>query len=171
MIRHLAMAALIALAACAAPTSTTRDSGTTPLRPDPNGLAIPGSAQRIDFGRAEAGTVEAVTKLLGAPPLGRSVNSECGAGPTTIVKYGPIDLLFLDGAFRGWVTDDIRTAAANGLSPGVTRTQLEGGGYGPFRATSLGVEFEAGGVFGLLPDNDANTPVQLLWAGTSCFFR
>ncbi len=168
----LSAALCLGLAACGAATSTTtRDASTTPLRPDRAGLAIAGNDQRIDFGRAEAGAIAAVTKVLGAAPVSRTDNAECGAGPATLVKYDRIDLLFQGGAFRGWSTDDPRTAAANGLSAGITRRQLEGGGYGPFEATSLGVEFSAGGVSGLLPDNAPDTPVQMLWAGTSCFFR
>ncbi|MDF0602339.1 hypothetical protein P1J78_16490 [Psychromarinibacter sp. C21-152] len=170
MTRVLAALALCLLAACST-VPRTAGGGDTALRPDAGGMAVAGSDQRIDFGRAEDGVIAAATRVLGAPPVSRAVNPECGAGPTTIVKYDRIDLLFLDGTFRGWVTDDPRTAAANGLSPGVTRAQLEAGGYGPFETTTLGVEFEANGVFGLLPDGAPDTPVQLLWAGTSCFFR
>lgn len=167
--RILIAALLVALAACTETTTVTRASGDVALRPDRGGLAVAGG-QRIDFGRAEAGTVAAVTRLLGTP-LSSGVNGECGAGPTKIVKYRGMDLLFRDGAFAGWVAESPRIVAGNGLAPGVTRQQLAAGGYGPFRATSLGVEFESDGIFGLLPDNDAATPVQLLWSGTSCFFR
>lgn len=171
MTRFLAMAALCLLAACSSATTTRTGGGDTLLRPDANGLAISGTGQRIDFGRAEEGVIAAVTRVLGAAPESRTVNPECGAGPTTIVKYDRIDLLFLGGALQGWVTDDPRTAASNGLSPGITRAQLENGGYGPFRETTLGVEFEDVGIFGLLPDGAPDTPVELLWGGTSCFFR
>ena len=167
----IGLAASLALAACGATTTTVTRSGPEKIRPDAGGIAIQNSDLRIDFGRAEAGAVEAVSRVLGAQPQSRSVNTECGAGPTTIVKYPQIDLLFLDGAFRGWVTQSNGTVTGNGLSPGVPRRQLAEGAYGPFRETSLGVEFETGGIFGLLPDGGADTPIELLWAGTSCFFR
>ncbi len=160
--------ACLALAGCA--TTTPAPEEPTGIRPDAGGIAIEGTEQRIDFGRAEEGAVAAVTRILGEPQS-RSVNSECGAGATTIVKFKEIDLLFLEGDLRGWVTNYRLTVAGNGLSPGIMRNQLAYGAYGPFRETSLGVEFEADGVFGLLPDAAPDTPIQLLWSGTSCFFR
>ncbi|WP_425053015.1 hypothetical protein [Psychromarinibacter sp. S121] len=170
MIRALAAAALLVLAACGGAEVTTR-GGTAQLRPDANGLAIADNPLRIDFGRAQEGVLTAVTRVLGAPPANSVTNSECGAGPLQIVQYAEITLLFQNGNFVGWTTDDPRISLANGLSAGVTRAQLENGGYGPFRPTTLGVEFEADGIFGLLPDNDAATPIDTLWAGTTCFFR
>ncbi|MDF0596464.1 hypothetical protein [Psychromarinibacter halotolerans] len=170
MTRILAACALLLLAACGGTEVTTR-GGTTDLRPDANGLAIAGNPLRIDFGRAQDGVLTAVTRVLGAPPANSMTNPECGAGPLQIVQYDRITLLFQTGNFVGWTTDDPRVAAANGLSAGVTRAQLENGGYGPFQPTTLGVEFEADGIYGLLPDNDAATPIDTLWAGTTCFFR
>ncbi len=167
--RILIAALLVTLAACTETTTVTRASGDIALRPDRAGIAVSGG-QRIDFGRAEAGAIAAAAKVLGNP-LSSGVNTECGAGPTKIVKFRGMDLLFQNGRFVGWLAESPRIVAGNGLSPGITRRQLAAGNYGPFQATSLGVEFESDGIFGLLPDNDAATPVQLLWGGTSCFFR
>lgn len=169
--RHLACAlAAATLTACASGPNATRVDSPN-IRPDANGIGIAGEVQRVDFGRTLSSTVDAVSQLLGAPPATSVLNPECGAGPTTIVQYPQIDLLFLDDTFRGWVTQNPGTVAGNGLSPGVTRTQLENGGYGPFEETTLGVEFDAAGVFGQLPTDDDSAPIQTLWAGTNCFFR
>jgi len=172
MIRALvAGLCLLALTACGAGGVGPTRAKSPDIRPDAEGIGIDGKSQRIDFGRTQESTIPAVSKLLGVQPGSVSINLECGAGPTTIVKYPQIDLLFLDGAFRGWVTSNPGTIAGNGLSPGVSRTQLNNGGYGPFEETTLGVEFASGGIFGLLPDGDANSPIRTLWSGTTCFFR
>lgn len=158
------------VAACGTGSGDT-SGGPQRIRPDAGGIAIQNTDLRIDFGRAEAGAVAAVTKVLGSQPQERTVNRACGAGPVAVVRYPQIDLLFQDGAFRGWVTRSTGTTTANGLAPGMRRNQLPEASFGPFRTTSLGVEFDSGGVFGLLPDGGADTPVQYLWAGVSCFFR
>jgi hypothetical protein len=51
---------------------------------------------------------------------------------------------------------------------GQSRAAVEAAGIGPFQDTSLGAEFEANGVFGLLEDGQT---VDLLWSGLTCFFR
>ncbi|WP_172298553.1 hypothetical protein [Pseudoruegeria sp. HB172150] len=168
--RLLFVAAALLLAACSGTPDPSAPSGGT-IRPDASGLAIEGSPLRIDFGRTRDSTLAAVTRLMGAAPSSQVSNPECGAGPTLIVEYDGLDLLFQQDAFRGWVADGAGIVTANGLRPGTTRTALEASGAGPFEATTLGVEFETGGVFGLLPDGTQDAELQLLWAGTSCFFR
>lgn len=169
MLRALALLAV--LAGCsvgAVPDLGPRVAG---LVPDGGGLQPAGSDLRIDFGRDKAGVVEAVSRLLSARPGSDVVNAECGAGPVNTVSWDGLDLTFMDGDFLGWIVDDAALAAAGGLRVGQTRAALEAAGAGPFRDTSLGVEFESGGVFGLLETDGGDAPVTLLWSGLTCFFR
>jgi len=137
-----------------------------------DGLHVGGTGQRIDFGRAEAGAVAAVSKVLGAQPESRATNGECGAGPVTTVSWDAgIDLLFQQGTLRGWASDSQIFITTNGYSAGMSRAQLRAAGVVDFEQTTLGTEFDLGGIYGLLLDPGETAQVDLLWAGVSCFFR
>ncbi len=169
MLRALVLAALLAGCTVAVgPVETGRGAG---LVPDGGGVQPVGSDLRIDFGRDKAGVVEAVSRLVGARPSSDVTNAECGAGPVNTVSWDGLDLTFMEGDFLGWIVDDPALAVAGGLRIGQTRAALEAAGAGPFRDTSLGVEFESGGVFGLLETDGGDAPVTLLWSGLTCFFR
>jgi hypothetical protein len=142
------------------------------LRLASDGLRVPSTDQRIDFGRAEAGVVAAVAKLLNAQPTSSATNGECGAGPIKTVSFAKgIDLLFQDGDFRGWGARAPIFITTTGYTPGMTRAQLETAGVTGFQQTTIGTEFEVSGVFGLLELPTQTARVDLLWAGVSCFFR
>ncbi len=169
MLRALVLLAVLAgCSATLAPVAKMRAGG---LVPDDSGLQPAGSDLRIDFGRDKTGVVEAVSRVLGARPVSDVVNAECGAGPVNTVSWAGLDLTFMDGDFLGWIVDDAALTVAGGLRIGQTRAALEAAGAGPFRETSLGVEFESGGVFGLLDAGGGDAPVTLLWSGLTCFFR
>jgi hypothetical protein len=165
--RRRAAALALLLGACAAPAAETQGPGPG-LVLDAEGLHPAGSALRVDFGRAEAGTVAAVSKLLGAEPVETAANAECGAGPVKAVRWANgLTLNFQRGTFLGWVSEKGRGSAAatsSGLGPGTARAALQGA---RFEETSLGTEFEAGGVFGLVEGGE----VRVIRAGVSCFFR
>ena len=102
------------LAACGA-AATAPEPAPGRLIPDAGGLGIEGSALRVDFGRAEAGAVAAVAKLLGAPPTGRETRTDCSTGTARVVRFRGIDLIFAGGGFRGWASNDPGIVTANGL--------------------------------------------------------
>ncbi|MDH3262867.1 MAG: hypothetical protein OEM24_02590 [Paracoccaceae bacterium] len=165
--RRAALTLALLLGACAAPMAST--SAAAPgLVLDAEGLRPAGSALRVDFGRAEDGAIAAVSRLLGAGPVETAANAECGAGPVKAVRWANgLTLNFQRGAFLGWVSETGRgtaAAASTGLGPGTARAALQGA---RFEETSLGTEFEAGGVFGLVEGGE----VRLIWAGVTCFFR
>lgn len=137
-----------------------------------DGLNVPGVGQQISFGRAEAGTIAAVTKLLSTPPQSRATNDECGIGSVTTVSWMEgLNLLFQNGNFQGWSSDAQIFIATNGFSAGMTRTQIRDAGVTEFDITTLGTEFEFHGMFGLIKEAGPAAPVDLIWAGVSCFFR
>lgn len=172
-IKHLVFAAsALFLASCMQVSDIMSAQNADGLNPAPDGLHVTGSDLRIDFGRAEAGAIAAVSKILGAEPTSRVENAECGAGPITTVSFEEgLDLLFMNGNFAGWYSDSAGFVTSNGLAAGMTRTALEAKGVTEFFETSLGTEFSSGEVFGIFDGPDGDARVMLLWAGVSCFFR
>ncbi|MBV0913488.1 hypothetical protein [Anianabacter salinae] len=164
--RRLALALL--LAGCGALP------GGAPVQPETTGLFLaPGYLQpkssplRIDFDRAEEGVVPAVSRLLKSEPVSRTVQPDCGAGPVTALRWDGLTLNFLGPSLKGWVADTPRFETLEGLRVGFDRAEAEALGATGFRQTSLGTEFESGGVFGLIEDGKITT----LWSGVTCFFR
>lgn len=154
--------------------ATLSACATTPREPEPPVLALDGqgirptvSQLRIDFGRAQVGVIETVTRLLGEGPEQIVTTPECGAGPVTAATWEDgLTLNFQDGQFVGWVNTDRDLAVAGGFRAGMPRLSMP---QVSFQETSLGTEFARGDVYGLLGEGDET--VRLLWAGTTCFFR
>ena len=134
----------------------------------------PGSP--VDFGTARGTAIAAVSAVLGAATE-ESANEECGAGPMQFASFGTLTLNFQDGAFVGWSlrgppgTPPLRSAT--GLGIGTPRDQIMGEGQGPLEVseTSLGTQFDARGIIGLLSGPEPDATVTALWAGTNCIFH
>ncbi|QBY02408.1 hypothetical protein E2K80_18015 [Rhodophyticola sp. CCM32] len=162
----LAVAAL-ALAACVPGNSDTPMALPAPLSPSAIGLQPAGSPLEISFGRAREGVIETVSRLLGAGPVEITRQDECGAGPVTAARWSNgLTLNFTDGDFRGWVLNQPGLRTAQGLSVGQPRDAL---GAVQTTETSLGSEFRKGGEYGLLGED--GSAIDLIWSGTTCFFR
>lgn len=133
-----------------------------------------GSARPIPFGTAQAQTLAA---LAFRGPPGTGTNSECGAGPLDYANWPDgLSLLFQDGKFAGWSVDARSGGAittANGVGTGMTRAALEGSFGIPVTVseTTLGDEFTAGALRGLLDGPGQSAKVTNIWAGVSCNFR
>ena len=85
------------------------------------------------------------------------------------VSFDGLQLGFHEGRFVGWSMSEARPAlrTAAGLAVGSPRSAV---GSAPIDATSsLGPEFEVGGVGGIL-DREGRR-VEALWAGLTCQFR
>ncbi len=137
-----------------------------------------GSARHLAFGSDTDMVVGVVTRAEGAEPTsGR--NGECGAGPVDMATWGSgLTLLSQDGRFVGWSVnptrgrdDRRRPATIAGLALGSTRQDLAAAYAADIRQTSLGTEFSAGGMAGVLDGGGPDARVTALWAGTSCVFR
>ena len=129
-----------------------------------------GSTRLIPFGGAQTETLAALAGPLGAPSETGS-NAECPPGPLDFATFGEdMTLYFQDGAFAGWFTRAADQSTMNGIAAGSTRAELEGSGSEvEFTETSLGEEFDLGGVYGIM--NEDASAVDLLWAGANCFAR
>ena len=155
-----ALVFVLALSACA---TALPDQSPMGLVPDSGGLQPAGSDLRIDFSRAEAGAIDTVSRLLGARPARIVDQADCGAGPLRAVRWPTgLTLNFQDGDFVGWVVDAPGARVAGGYRVGMAAPDLA------LQQTSLGREFEDGGIYGLI--EGAGT-ITTLWSGTTCFYR
>jgi hypothetical protein len=142
-------------------------------------LALPpggGPGNRVDFGTPAGAAIEAVSAVLGSPTQ-RGANEECGAGPMEFSEFGTLTLNFQNGTFVGWSlagpprSPPLRSATGVGI--GTARDQIMGEGEGPLRVseTSLGTQFDARGIIGLLSGPQPDATVTRIWAGTNCIFE
>lgn len=146
------------------------------LAPDGIRLVAPGGATRpLDFGMDQAETVVILDRVHGGAGKA-TTNAECGAGPVDFVQWPDgLSALFQDGKFVGWSvgTGGAKTLTTmNGIGIGSTRSELVAGFSGvTVQETTLGQEFDAGGLYGVLSGPGAGATIDALWAGVSCVFR
>ena len=131
-----------------------------------------GSARPLPFGTPQAAVMTALAGL-GTAEINKL--DECGAGPLDGASWpaGPT-LYFQDGKFVGWAVGGPGREAlttASGIGIGSTRAELEAAYKTEVFDSSLGTEFAAGELFGILEGDGANAKITNLWAGTSCNMR
>jgi len=110
--------------------------------------------------------------VQGAPPSGQGENIDCGA--TSAVWPDGLTVWFARDKFVGWSVASAAStlSTAGGLKVGSTRVEVENGAsVAEIVRSSLGEEFRAGGVGGLLESADADARVTNLWAGAVCIAR
>lgn len=169
----VANAAVAANAVAAAPA----------LALSPDGLTIvldSGSTRHANFGMARDVVVPMVTAALGKP-TGTGHNDDCGQGPMEMVDFkGGLSMQFQDGKFVGWDVDGRGAddskggsyATMNGIGVGSTLKELRGSFSGvTVENSSLGDEFAAGDLGGLLTSLKPDATITHFWAGSTCQFR
>ncbi|MBI1401894.1 MAG: aspartate-semialdehyde dehydrogenase [Porphyrobacter sp.] len=140
------------------------------------GLAAGPEAFYFAAGQKEVET--ALAKALGVP-LRSGSNPECGAGPITFTDFaGGLTAHFQDRHLVGWswhlAQDGDRPATGVVRMPGAVqvgsaRAVAEAApGYAPVADSTLGEEFALGDRIGGFIADDR---VEMLYAGTQCFFR
>lgn len=193
--REAALAALAALSACggaaveaphqAVNTAAPRDPARTPPAPaarqvnaaltvDAEGLRVvntqTGATTPLSFGAPQAQVLTAVERLRG--PAVRARNGECDFDVANWTDG--LGLTFRGGRFLGWTlgrsaTDTLTTMS--GVGVGSTRQALEDSYTASVSATSLGTEFRAGGLSGLLDGTGPTAAISYMWAGEVCLAR
>lgn len=123
-------------------------------------------------------------KLKGPAETGRA--EECGAGPLAYLSWKDgLTLYALDGLFAGWALDETGAPAAkakdgkpapklttiSGIGIGSSRADLLGAYDAKIEQTTLGTEFNAEGLSGILDGTGAKARVTNLWSGVNCVFR
>lgn len=139
---------------------------------DPEGLRLvdrqSGSTAALAFGQPAAQVVAAVSAAQGSAPSDRGTNSECGAGALDYATWSDgLMLWFQNGAFAGWAVNETGPTLMSGVGVGSSRADLEGAHVIEVQESTLGTEFNFGGVSGILEDSR----ISNLWAGVSCNFR
>ncbi len=132
-----------------------------------------GAARAIPFGTPQATAIAAVAASVGGAAPEVTTNSECGAGPVQFTQFSNgLQMLFQNGAFQGWFVDKAGMTTVDGMGVGSTRASLQSTRTIEMQADStLGEEFDSGGVGGFLSDATPQGTVKGLYAGLSCFFR
>lgn len=165
------------------PAATTPTTPTPALAIEAEGLRLftptTGSARPIPFGTARA---QVMTALASRGTAETGTNGECGAGPLAYARWPDgLTLWFQQDALTGWALNapasDASPAAtagvstASGLTIGSTRADLDSAYAATVEQSTLGTEFAAGELFGLLDGEGQGARVTALWAGVSCNFR
>ena len=131
-----------------------------------------GSARAIAFGTARD-EVLSMLAFLGKPETG--TNGECGAGALEYANWpSGLGLFFQKGKFVGWNLNERSKGAvttASGVGIGSSRTDLEAAYAADISETTLGTEFAAGELFGLLDGKGKTARITNMWGGVSCNFR
>lgn len=155
--------------------------GETPIAADVvelRGEGLVAGAEAFYFAAGQSEVETALAKVLG-PSLRSGENRECGAGPITFTDFaGGLTAQFQKGRLVGWnwhLVQDGDPAArgtirlAGDVQIGSARAVAEAApGFAPVEDSTLGEEFALGQKIGGFVEGDA---VEMLYAGTQCFFR
>jgi hypothetical protein len=183
----LALAGALALAACdsgTVPSPAERQQGEASQAPvadnvvELRGEGLVAGPEAFFFAAGQKEVEAALAKALGAP-LRSGENGECGAGPMVFTDFaGGLTVHFQEGRLVGWnwhlAQDGDRPASgivrmAGEVQVGSARSIAEAApGFAPVEGSTLGEEFALGDTIGGFVTGDA---VEMLYAGTQCFFR
>jgi hypothetical protein len=158
----------------------TRDSARTAAHVALDGEGIrmvsapTGSARLLAFGSPSAQAIAAVSQVYGAP-IDRATNRDCGAGAMEFVGFRDGMMLNVqDERLVGWTVRPGSTAGPttmSGIGLGATRAQLESVYAATIRQSSIGTEFSAGGIAGVLASAAPDARITDIWAGLNCIAR
>ena len=179
----------------ATPAAPVADSVATPAAPgadsgavlalDGEGLRVflqpSGSARLIPVGESRSAVLAIVSRLRNGRDPELAANRECRATVATWPASG-LQLWFSPGSaarFIGWSlggrapADSTipRLTTPSGIGIGSTRAALERAYLARVARSTLGVEFSAGGLAGVLASARADAPIRNLWAGQVCLAR
>ena len=157
-------------------TPATQAAHETRLMVTDRGLIVSDRAgsHTITFGGPAATAVAAARQIYGQPENLESLE-ECGAGPIEVSQFAGLTLAAQDGKFVGWWLDGRakpplpKTAAGIGI--GSTRAELDAAYPLEEFESSLGDEFTANGLAGLISGEGKSGKITHLWAGATCIMR
>jgi hypothetical protein len=157
------------------PSDSAPDRGTPVVVLAPDGLDVTGGGapKRLAFGGAQASVLTDVGAVLGQPRE-QGMQEECPAGPLYHMSFAEgLELQFQDGAFVGWFARQGSTLrTARGVGPGSTLSQLKAAYPATtVEETSLGSEFAADSLYGVLANPSDAGEVEVMFAGINCIFR
>ena len=138
-----------------------------------------GSVRHLVFDTPAAQVINSASRAYGGVAPQRGRNEECGAGPLDMATWQDgLTAILQDGRFVGWSVSrgaadggNVGLATMAGIGIGSTRRELEAAYTADIRETTLGQEFAAGDIFGLLDGTGPSARITAMWAGASCNFR
>ena len=183
----LAMCAALTLAGCDSgdvPSPAERQQGEAVQievatdRVELRGDGIYAGSEAFYFAAGQAEVEAALARTVGAS-LRSGQHTECGAGRITFTDFaGGLTAHFQEGRLVGWNwhlpqdgdAEPVGTIRLAGeVQVGSPRAEVEGAiGFAPVDGSTLGEEFALGGKIGGFITGDK---VEMLYAGTQCFFR
>jgi hypothetical protein len=183
----LALAGALALAGCDSgdvPSPAERQQGEAAQAPvtanavELRGDGMSAGAEAFYFAAGQQEVEAALAAALGKP-LRSGENAECGAGPITFTDFaGGLTAHFQKGRLVGWnwhapqdgdapATGTVKLAGEVQISS--VRALIEAApGFSKVEGSTLGEEFALGSNIGGFIKGDV---VEMLYAGTQCFFR
>jgi hypothetical protein len=162
-------------ASVAPPPPVAAQAGAPVLAVDGEGLRLvdpaSGATRAIAFGTPEAEVEAVLAAALGRPPDERGETSECGS--RRFARWnGAISAWFGDAGFSGWSLPEGSTLSTMaGLRLGSARKELASAYSADVMESSLGTEFVAGTMGGVLASDAPDAVVTHLWAGDTCIAR
>ncbi|HEX8572032.1 MAG TPA: hypothetical protein VF759_04715 [Allosphingosinicella sp.] len=159
--------------AAAAPAPAPAEAALAPLQLEGHGLRISGAAPgtELPFNTPKAATIDALTKALGRPPTELGENEECGGGALEFAAWeGQITAWFESGRFAGWDNKG-KLKTPQGIGIGSSRSEIARLRGLEVEDSTLGTEFRAGGLSGILDSKGPDAKVTDLWGGSTCVFR
>lgn len=154
---------------------TTRISDSTALALEGEGLRIfdvsSGAARPLPFGSPLGEVVEILTRVQEMAPSEKGESADCGVEYVT--WESGLTVLSSSGRFQGWSARERSRGltTVSGIGIGSTREELEDVYAIEVDSTSLGIEFTAGGLAGVLDSAEREGRVIALWAGVVCLAR
>jgi hypothetical protein len=154
--------------------SAVPEQGAAPVVLAPDGLTIGGATpKRLAFGGAKAGVLADVNAALGEPKE-QGIQEECPAGPLYHALYASgLQVVFQDDEFVGWsAREGSSFRTAQGIGAGSTVAELKKAyPAATVEESSLGHEFAAGELYGVVTGPSDAATVEMMFAGTNCIFR
>lgn len=130
-----------------------------------------GHATPLPFGMDKDATLRALSMGMKGRPDQVQTNNECGEGPLEVATWSKgLSAYFQAGKFVGWGgAVDLKTM--DGIGFGSTRAQLDAAYRATVEQSSLGTEFSANGLSGILESDAPDAAVSEIWAGMTCIAR
>ncbi len=132
---------------------------------------VTGASRLIAFKTAQSDVLRMLNAVLAAPPAAQGENLDCRASYAS--WSNGLTIWFMRERFVGWsmqaASDGLATAS--GVQIGSSREALESAYTVKVGPSTLGIEFSAGALSGLLDSASAEARVTHLWAGITCLAR
>ncbi len=132
--------------------------------------SVTGSARPFPFGTQRTQLLPTLERILGRSTEGQ--NGECGFDYANWTNG--LSLAFRDGRFVGWSLDERARGAVSsmsGVGVGSTRRDLDAAYAATVQESTLGTEFTAGAMAGLIDGPSAGDSITNMWAGEVCIAR